>query len=97
MSVVAVVGQYHVLWVVQGPDHRHGAQFLSDAGVGSAGYQAAAELVKQQLLGAANQVTECVQVFSFEADDGFAIRVIHWKRWVYQIGTHLWTSEYRVR
>ena len=97
MPVITVIGQYHIPWVVQGPHYRHRAQFLPDAGVGSAGYKTAAELVQQQLLGAANQVTECVQIFGFEADDGFAIGVIYWKGRGYQIGTHLWTSEYRVK
>ena len=70
--MVAMIGEDHVIGFVQCPHHRHGTQFLPDAGVRGAGHQAPAELIQQELLGTANQVAVGVEAFRVRANDRLA-------------------------
>ena len=73
MAVVTVIGECSIVRMGQRPDHRHGADFLAQAGMRGAGYQAARKLVEHQEFAGADQMAIGVEVFRRRADDRLAV------------------------
>ena len=73
--MIPVIRQHYIVGMRERPDHRHLAEFLTEASMCRARHKPPAELCEDELLSSANQVAESIQTPELDRDNRLAVRV----------------------